>query len=87
MLNHHYHTRANSAQPVFNTVDIEAVIVDPHPSNNMAEPQAQITSFKIELPPHFLGSGNEDFMQWCRRMEVALDASPNGAGADLAKLL
>ena len=87
MLNHHYHTRANSAQPVFDIVDLEADIVDPHPSNNMAEPQAQITSFKIELPPHFLGSGNEDFMQWCRRMEVALDASPNGAGADLAKLL
>ncbi|KAJ8030574.1 hypothetical protein HOLleu_27029 [Holothuria leucospilota] len=55
--------------------------------NNMAQPQPQLSGFKVELPPHFLGSGNEDFMQWCRRMEVALDAAPNGVGADLAKLL
>lgn len=82
MLNHHYHTRANSSK--FNVdTDNEADIV----SDNMAQPQPQLSGFKVELPPHFLGSGNEDFMQWCRRMEVALDAAPNGAGADLAKLL
>ena len=82
MLNHHYNTRAKSSK-------LHIVIDDSVPDavddidNNMAQPQPQISGFKVELPPHFLGSGNEDFMQWCRRMEVALDAAPDGAGANL----
>lgn len=83
MLNHHYHTRANSSK-LNADIDSEADIVS---DNKMAQPQPQLSGFKVELPPHFLGSGNEDFMQWCRRMEVALDAATNGVGADLAKLL
>lgn len=38
---------------------------------------------KIELPPIFTGDGTEDFGQWCRRFEVAVNAS---AGYDLSEL-
>ena len=43
--------------------------------------------FKFELPPCFLGDGKEDFLQWCRRLEVAVNAYPNLDNAYLATIL
>ena len=41
----------------------------------------------VQFPPCFSGDGTSDFMQWCRRFEVAVDACPNAASVDLAKTL
>ena len=34
-----------------------------------------LSDIKIDLPPIFIGDGTEDFARWCRRLEVAVNAS------------
>ena len=48
---------------------------------------SQLHYFKTELPAPFSGDGTEDFTLWCRRLEVAINASPNEHKPQLAALL
>ena len=48
---------------------------------------SQLHYFKTELPASFPGDGAEDFTLWCRRLEVAINASPNEHKPQLAALL
>ncbi|PIK43002.1 Retrovirus-related Pol polyprotein from transposon [Apostichopus japonicus] len=43
-------------------------------------------NIRVELPPPFLGTGSEDFSQWCRRFEIALQAN-NVSPQDVPRLL
>lgn len=42
---------------------------------------------KGDFPHVFMGDGKEDFSKWCRRFEVAVEATPNYDEDSLAKLL
>lgn len=54
-----------------------------HPSSLHAMPQYGVRDF-----PHvFMGDGKEDFSRWCRRFEVAVEATPSYDEESLAKLL
>ena len=41
----------------------------------------------IHFPPYFSGDGTSDFVQWCRRFEVAIDACPSMTNINMAKTL
>ena len=50
-----------------------------------SSPPAVGSFIPVQFPPSF--SGDSDFVQWCRRFEVAVDACPNSRSVDLAKTL
>ena len=52
-------------------------------------PKPQPKYFRAELPPCFDGSPGtqDDFVQWVRRLEVAIEAFPESAKWDMAKIL
>lgn len=46
-----------------------------------------VQRFNGHFPPIFLGDGKEDFLHWCRRFEVTVEASADFDNARLAKFL
>ncbi len=46
-----------------------------------------VQRFNGHFPPLFLGDGKEDFLHWCRRFEVTVEASADFDNARLAKFL
>ncbi len=46
-----------------------------------------VQRFNGHFPPIFLGDGKEDFLHWCRRFEVSVEASADFDNARFAKFL
>ncbi len=46
-----------------------------------------VQRFNGHFPPLFLGDGKEDFLHWCRRFEVTVEASADFDNARFAKFL
>lgn len=59
--------------------------VSPTPNMDAHRPYSSSLppTIRIDLPPRFSGDGGEDFCQWCRQLEVAVNAWP-GAGESVA---